>query len=344
MSYQREFTKYLKIGVIGVGSHSYRNILPLLNFLPVRLSAVCDLNSEMAEITAAQYACRAYNSTASMYEKEALDAVFICVGPKQHPALVLEALQANVHVWVEKPISVRASQIDELIENRKDRVVVVGHKKVFMPATCKALEIIESADYGALRSILAVYPMKLEQNGEEILAAQETPNWLLNGVHPLSFLLRLGGEVNAVTAISGKYGSGSVILEFEGGVIGNLHLASGAAPSREFYGVYGSTWSMTIEDTRIGLQRGIPFEYDRTTSYAPEGIDSGEVVWSAGNCLSTLENNSLFTQGLYNETRYFCDCVLENKTPDQGTLEFARKIMLVYEAALCSHGNRIELA
>ena len=47
MSYQREFERRLNVGVVGVGSHAYRNILPTLHFLPVRLVALCDLNLDL---------------------------------------------------------------------------------------------------------------------------------------------------------------------------------------------------------------------------------------------------------------------------------------------------------
>jgi predicted dehydrogenase len=107
MSYQREFDRYLNVGLVGAGSHSYRNLLPVLNFLPVRLRAVCDISREAAERTAAQYGCRSYTRTEHMYSQEKLDAVFLCVGPRQHPALGKEAMDAGHHVWVEKPVSVR---------------------------------------------------------------------------------------------------------------------------------------------------------------------------------------------------------------------------------------------
>ena len=55
MSYQREYQEKLKIGIVGVGSHAYRNILPVLTFLPVSLQAICDKNLLLAQATAAQY-------------------------------------------------------------------------------------------------------------------------------------------------------------------------------------------------------------------------------------------------------------------------------------------------
>jgi len=64
---------------------------------------------------------------------------------------------------------------------------------------------------------------------------------------------------------------------------------------------------------RITVRRGTPFRYGRTTSFAPDGIDSGAVVWEPQNTLATLENQSLFTQGFYNEMRYFCDYVLAGR-------------------------------
>jgi len=47
MSYQRDFERRVRIGVVGVGDHAYRNILPLLTFLPVEFVAVADTNSEL---------------------------------------------------------------------------------------------------------------------------------------------------------------------------------------------------------------------------------------------------------------------------------------------------------
>ncbi len=47
MSYQRQFARTLRVGVVGVGSHAYRNVLPTLHYLPVRLAALCDLNEEL---------------------------------------------------------------------------------------------------------------------------------------------------------------------------------------------------------------------------------------------------------------------------------------------------------
>ncbi len=53
MSYQRDYKKRLRVGMVGIGSHTYRNLLPTMNFLPVQLEAICvKSNRERARVTA----------------------------------------------------------------------------------------------------------------------------------------------------------------------------------------------------------------------------------------------------------------------------------------------------
>ena len=91
------------------------------------------------------------------------------------------------------------------------------------------------------------------------------------------------------------------------------------------------------------FQRGIPFNYGRNTTYLPDGLDYGAVVWEPQNREGTLENKALFTQGIYNEMHYFCTQVLANARAQSGSLEFALDVMKVYEATLMSGGKRIEI-
>jgi predicted dehydrogenase len=315
MPYQREFENKLKVGIVGVGSHAYRNLLPAMNYLPVTLQAVCDSNRPLAEKTAAQYGAKGcYDNAAEMYRREKLDAVFLCVSPLLHPQLACEAFAAGLHVWMEKPPARRASEIVDMIRHRKDRVAVVGFKKAFMPATRKAIEIFADKQFGPLRSILAVYPMTIPDDGEAVLAGNTVINWLRNGCHPLSLCMAVGGKVNAVTVHRGGDGSGACILEFASGAIGNFHLAS-------------------------GRNKGQPIE--RYSFF--EGLDSGAIVWEPQNREGTLENKALFTQGIYDEMMYFCTHALSGKPAERGSLEFTLEVMKVYEAGLLSRGKRIEI-
>ena len=343
MSYQREFEKTLNVGVVGLGSHCYRNILPAMTFLPVTLKAFCDINLTLAEKTAAQYGVKScYADAAEMYRNEQLDAIFLCVSPQLHPELACQAFDAGLHVWLEKPPAIRASEVDEMIRRRGEKISVVGFKKAFMPATRKVIEIISAEGNGPLRTVLAEYPMSIPTDGEKILRERVFTNWLGNGCHPLSAMMAVGGKVSAVTVHRGAHEGGVCVLEFESGAVGNLHLAAGGALPLERYVFYGSGCHVAIDNClRVTFQRGIPFSYGRTTTFAPEGTDHGAIVWEPQNTLATLENRSLFTQGMYDEMSHFTECVLEGRRAEIGSLEFALDLMRVYEAALLSEGDRV---
>ena len=114
MSYQREFESRLNIAIVGAGSHAYRNLLPAMTFLPVNVKAVCDINAELSRNTAAQYGAKAYTSTRDLYTSQKLDAVFLCVSLRHHPALACEAFGAGLHVWMEKPPAMRAAEVEKI--------------------------------------------------------------------------------------------------------------------------------------------------------------------------------------------------------------------------------------
>lgn len=340
MSYQRNFEKRLNVAVVGCGSHSYRNILPLMHYLPVRLVAVCDIREEQARLCAEEYGCRYYSDSAEMYKTEALDAVFLCVGAKYHCALAREALEAGLHVWMEKPIAVNAQQVVELMKHTGDRICMVGFKKAYMPAAKKAKALAD--DMGGMSLITATYPMSIPENGEELLARGETPNWLLNGVHPLSFLVYMGGRAKSVCAHTGMEGVGAFTIKFENGAIGCLNMTPPLKPNIERYAVYGPDWQAEIDNRAVSFRRSMAdFVYDQTVDFTDGGMDSAKMVWEPGNCVATLENKALFTQGFYAETMDFCNSVLTGAAPVNGTLDMALEIMLVYEAGLISHGNTV---
>ncbi len=344
MSYRREFDRKLNVGVVGVGSHCYRNLLPCMTYLPVTVRAMCDVNEELLRPTAREYGVESvYRSTREMYAGERLDAVFLSVSASLHPKLTVEALEAGLHVWMEKPPAVRANEVRDMIARRGDRVVVVGFKKAFMPAIRKARELLAADQAGALKTVLAEYPMEIPTHGQRVLAERRTNNWLLNGVHPLSAMLAVGGPASAVTTIRGRHGGGACVLELASGAIGNLHLAAGMRGATERYSFFAENRHVTVDrgGRRVAMHRGIPLDYAHTTDFAPPGTDSGSVVWEPQNSLATLENKALMTQGMYEEMRYFCQCALAGKPAEQGSLEFALDVMNAYEAALLSGGERV---
>lgn len=347
MQYQREATRRIRVGIVGAGSHSYRNIFPTLTYLPVELVAVADLNGTLARETASQYgAWKSYVSAEEMFRDANIEAVILCVSPQAHPSLAVAAFKAGLHVWMEKPAAMAATEVEEMIAARGDRVAVVGYKKAFMPSVRKAVEILALDGIGPLRSIVGTYPMSIPADGRKVLDERQATNWLANGCHPLSVFLEIGGPIVSVATHRGKHGGGALVINHANGAISNLHLAEGAPMFQPFerYTIYAGTQSIEIENSRrVSYQRGIDFAYATGTSFAPPGLNGGAIVWEAQDGLNTLENKAVFTQGLYGELDHFCDAVLNAQPATIGSLEFALQLTRVYEAALLSDGAVVDI-
>ena len=106
------------------------DILPAMHYLPVRLKAFCDLRLDLAKATAEEYGVgTCYASTADMYAGEDLDCVFICVSPEAHPELACEALDAGLHVWMEKPPATLASEVETMMRHRGSAWLLLGSRR-----------------------------------------------------------------------------------------------------------------------------------------------------------------------------------------------------------------------
>ena len=70
-----------RVGFIGCGGHSFRNVYPCLKFAPVDLIATCDLDEERASTFAREFgALRHYTDHTEMLAKEDLESGFIVTG------------------------------------------------------------------------------------------------------------------------------------------------------------------------------------------------------------------------------------------------------------------------
>lgn len=345
--YQREYKKKLRVGIVGAGSHMYRNLLPALHYLPVELVAICNRGEQKLKDTIREYHCNGYTHAIDMYKNEDLDAVLIAVSFAAHPSLVCEAMENHVHVFVEKPLTDNVNSVYKMIEVSKkyDRKVVIGYKKTFMPATRKAAELLSMDKYALPSSALAIYPLYFPQNPQDALSKHLPNEWLKNGSHPLSLLLALFGKVETVTTLCNKAGFGIVQLRFQHGIIANLHLAEGEIPVRDEYRIYGKGWSIDINGSdTIVLHRGIVgFNYDNTTSFTSPLESGGDIVWHPYTSQASPENKALFVQGIVQELSYFCKCIIDDEKPTINSLTFALEITKIYEASMLSCGEEIKI-
>lgn len=152
----------LKIGIVGCGGVTQHEHIPsFLRLNNVVLQAVCDKNEDLAQQTVAKYHIPgAYAELSDMLSKEKLDIVDICVPPQIHAPLALEALQHGCHVLMEKPMALKVSDCDQMIEAARSKGVklCIVHNQLFNPSFAKARKLVAQGaigDFTGMRILLS---------------------------------------------------------------------------------------------------------------------------------------------------------------------------------------------
>jgi predicted dehydrogenase len=246
----------IRIGIIGlgeVGEHHARSIKELPNAV---LSAVCDTDINKLKKISDQLHCKPFNSSKDLLSTELIDAVIICVPHNLHCNLVLEALENNKHVLIEKPMAVTVSECDRMINKAKEKskLLLVSHNQVFYEPFKKIYSMIQNKEikkphlFRARLSIGGKF-------GQWRSSPQATGGGILfdAGVHRFYLANFLMGNVKTVSSIldtekpkiNGE-NSAAIILKFESGAIGIID-ANYFAPK----GVFDDMIEIISEDAMI---------------------------------------------------------------------------------------------
>ncbi len=133
------------IGLIGCGLIAQLSHLPhLLDDPAARVSFVCD--QDPARLGLASELVPAATATADSADvlDSDVDAVLIATHDLDHHSLVLDALAAGKHVFVEKPIALSAAQAEEIAARAAaaERYVAVGYQRAHDPALPRLADLL----------------------------------------------------------------------------------------------------------------------------------------------------------------------------------------------------------
>ena len=139
---------------IGVAGYGYWGPNLVRNFMEASNSAVvavCDLRAQRLEELQYRYpAVKATNNYSELLEDPSIQAIAIATPVSSHFALALQALKADKHVLVEKPLTASSEQAVQLVEEaaRRKRVLMVDHTFVYTGAVRKIQELIAAGELG----------------------------------------------------------------------------------------------------------------------------------------------------------------------------------------------------
>jgi predicted dehydrogenase len=240
---------------------------------------------------------RAYDDLELMLDGERLDFIDVASPPAFHAATARMALEAGVHVLVEKPLCLDVVEFDALraAAVNRGRVLMCVHNWKHAAAYRLAQRMISDGRLGEIRYValdrLRTAPAGVSAgtggrwrtgaaSGGGILIDHGwhvfyLMRWLMGGVDPVSVSAWLDAAPN-----SGVESVADLRVSFPDGRLGSAHLSWQSPVRRTRALVYGSERALEIEDNRIVLTARSGAS--ENLSIADEIDDSYHSAWFAG--------------------------------------------------------------
>jgi len=140
----------MKIVQIGTGGWG-KNHTRILSELGV-LVAVCDADSQKSKEYGEKYSVNHYTSLDELLYAEVFDGAFVVTPTSTHTAIAQKLLEAKKHVFVEKPMTYKSEDGQNLVKiAEKNKVILTcGYIERFNPAVDVVKKMVKDKKYGDL--------------------------------------------------------------------------------------------------------------------------------------------------------------------------------------------------
>ena len=291
------------IGLAGCGYWG-RNLARNL-FQMGHLAAVCDPSARiLKEVKGSYKGVRTTSDFGSLLDDAKLKGIAIAAPAAQHHELARKALQAGKDVFVEKPLSLKVPEAEELVElaRKKKRVLMVGHILEYHPAVRKLKEFVESGELGDLNYIYSNRLNLGKVRHEENILWSFAP-------HDISVILLLTGALPEWASTSGEN-----YLRHD---IADVTMTCLAFPGKTRAHIFVS-WLHPFKEQKlvvIGSRKMAVFD-DVVKEGKLKIFDKG-IEWKDGQPVTrqTAESTLFFpeTEPLREELGHFVDCIRTRK-------------------------------
>lgn len=209
--------KKIKAAVIGVGYLGRSHVEQLLQIPEAEVVGIYDSDAGTAAAVRERYKVHTFETIDQALT--AAEAVSVVVPTRQHFQVAVQALEADCHAFIEKPICQTLAEADQLLDlaKRRGRLIQVGHIERLNPAA-QALEKYSLAPRFIEGHRLAPF----SERGTDV------PVILDLMIHDIDVVLHLVRSpvrdirANGVSVITDTIDIANARLEFENGAVANL--------------------------------------------------------------------------------------------------------------------------
>lgn len=151
----------LRFGIISTAKIAQDHVIPAIQDAQnCVVSAIASRDPAKARAVADRFSVPyAFGSYEEMLASDVIDAVYIPLPTSQHVEWTVRAADAGKHVLCEKPISLKAEEIDALIAARDRNGVIVSEAFMvaYAPVWAKVKELLASGAIGSLKHVQGAF-------------------------------------------------------------------------------------------------------------------------------------------------------------------------------------------
>ena len=209
--------EHVRVAVIGVG-HLGSIQAKLYKEVPeAGLVGIYDIDQEKAQKLAHELGVKAFRSLDELWPE--VDAVNVVTPTTTHYQIAKEALNQGKHVFIEKPVTEKTMQAEELknIAQEKNRIIQVGHVERFNPA------ILSLADVPIQPIFIEAHRLAMfNPRGTDVAVVLDLM------IHDIDLILHFIKSnptrilANGVGVVSDTIDIANARIEFENGCVANL--------------------------------------------------------------------------------------------------------------------------
>jgi predicted dehydrogenase len=234
----------MKFVLIGCGSISKKHIESLIRIPEAEIVAVCDIDRKTAEGIANSHGIPFYTDYHDMAKNEEFNIFVILTPSGNHAKAILDLVQYGKHFVVEKPLTLRLSDADEIVKScdmMGCKLFVVQQNR-FNPPIIKLKEAIITGRFGKI--VLATVRVRWCRKQEYYDQKGWRGTWAYDGGvlanqanHHVDMLSWLIGDVDSVKAMSATQlanieaeDTAVAILKFRNGALGVIEATTATRP------------------------------------------------------------------------------------------------------------------
>ncbi|MBN2562497.1 MAG: Gfo/Idh/MocA family oxidoreductase [Phycisphaerae bacterium] len=334
----------INIGVIGYGYWGPNLVRNYAGLPEANLACVCDLDGDRLKLVQRSYpGVKTTTDPGELARDPKVDAIVIATPVSAHFELALQALRANKHVLVEKPIASNSEQIKKLIDEaeKRKRTLMVDHTFVYTGAVRKIHDLVSSGSLGDIYYYDSVrVNLGLFQHDVSVL-------WDL-AVHDLSIMdYTLTSRAQAVSATGTSHVPGQpanvayLTVYCEDNLIGHVHV-NWLAPVKVRQTLIGGSRQMIVYDDLEPSEKIKIYDKGITISDSAESRHQQLIGYRTGDMIAPKLDG---TEALRAQAAHFVDCIESKKTPITDA-QAGLRVVQILEAAAASleqRGKPVEL-